>query len=418
MPKVIHIVRRFTFDEWGGTENVVWNTALQQRAMGVDASIFATAALSSTMEEVRDGVSIRRFDYFYPYFPMPAQTRLDLDKKGGNPFCRKLFDAIEHEGADILHVHSGGRLAQMACALARKMHIPCLMSLHGGFADVPQSELQNMLKPVKGKFNYGGIFDRIAGLKKDLMKAMDAVICVGRHEKELLKADYPEQFIEYLPNGIDIQKFERTYPVSPRREWNIPEDRTLLLVISRIDYQKNQKLALELLAREKNTHLLLVGPVTSEWYRDEIIARAKELNVADRLTIIPGLPPDDPRLVQILHDADVFIIPSLHEPFGIVALEAWASGLPVIASNVGGLKDFIVPERNGLLFSPDSPESLQQAFHRLTDTPGLAKTLADNAHKDVAAYSWPNVANRLMEIYNRLMSRNQAGNSPNPQGDV
>ena len=80
--KIAHVVRRFAFDEWGGTESVVWNTALQQSAMGLVPEILTTAALATTGEELRQGIRICRFPYWYPYFPMTDATRIALDKKG------------------------------------------------------------------------------------------------------------------------------------------------------------------------------------------------------------------------------------------------------------------------------------------------------------------------------------------------
>ena len=92
-----------------------------------------------------------------------------------------------------------------------------------------------------------------------------------------------------------------------------------------------------------------------------------------------------------------------HEPFGIVALEAWAAGLPVLASCAGGLKDFIVPERNGLLFDPEKPAELLRAYDRLTGDDGLRRRLADAAREDVRAYSWPVLTGRLLELYGELI---------------
>ncbi len=88
--KVAQVVRRFSFDEWGGTENVVWNSTLALRKLGIESEILATSALSLPGEEVRDGVRIRRFRYFYPYFPLPGKDRLALDKKGGSPYSPSL----------------------------------------------------------------------------------------------------------------------------------------------------------------------------------------------------------------------------------------------------------------------------------------------------------------------------------------
>ena len=83
--KIAHIVRRFTFSEWGGTESVVWHIAKQQKAQGLQPEILCTAALDKVGMEVVDGITIRRFSYLYPYFPMPVRDKLALDKKGGNP---------------------------------------------------------------------------------------------------------------------------------------------------------------------------------------------------------------------------------------------------------------------------------------------------------------------------------------------
>ena len=165
--KIAHIVRRFAFEEWGGTETVVWNTVLNQSKLGMMPEIFATAALSNPGDEVRDDIPIHRFSYWYPYFPMPAKTAELLDKKGGNPFTPKLFQAIRQGAFDLIHIHCGGRMAVMSVLLARKLMIPCVISLHGGHAAVPPEELRQMMAPTRHKFHYGGIIDRLMHLRRD-----------------------------------------------------------------------------------------------------------------------------------------------------------------------------------------------------------------------------------------------------------
>ena len=83
--KIAHVVRRFAFEEWGGTETVVWNTAKHLKKHGIESVICATRACSAAGDELRDGILIRRFDYFYPYWPLSSAARKALDKKGGNP---------------------------------------------------------------------------------------------------------------------------------------------------------------------------------------------------------------------------------------------------------------------------------------------------------------------------------------------
>ena len=401
--RIAHVVRRFVFDEWGGTETVVWNTVLNQRKLGLAPEILTTAALSHPGEELRDKIRIRRFPYFYAYFPMSAQTAGLLDKKGGNPFAPALFKALRQEPFDLIHIHCGGRMAVMSALTAHRRNLPCVISLHGGHAAVPPEEIRQMMEPVRHKLHYGGIIDRLRRLRRDAAAEADAVICISREEERLLAARYPGHRVVYLPNGVNRGDFQTKPECSPRREWGIPADRKLALCISRIDYQKNQMMLLELPRRDLQCHLLLIGPVTAPWYLDRLRERAGQLGVADRLTVIPGLPPGDPRLKAILHEAELFVLPSLHEPFGIVALEAWAAGLPVLASNAGGLKDFIVSGRNGILFDPDDPEALFRGYKALTGDAALRAQLAANALDDVRKYDYGALTGRLLELYRELI---------------
>lgn len=408
MLKVAQVVRRFSFDEWGGTENVVWNSTLALRPLGVESEILATSALSAPGEEVRDGVRIRKFRYFYPYFPMPPRDRLALDKKGGSPYAPALYRALLRGGYDLIHIHSGGRVAEMSLAAARKCGIPCIMSLHGGFADVPKQELAEMLAPMRHKLHYGGVIDRVTGRHCMPEREADALICVGQNEFRLLSPYGADRKILYLPNGVDVGKFSREpeLAVPVRGEWRIPAGRKLLLCISRIDYQKNQKMLIpflrQLISRGENAHLLLVGPVTAAWYADELLKEARRLRVDDRLTLVPGLSPDDPRLVGALKSADFFILPSLHEPFGIVVLEAWAAGIPVLAANVGGLRKLIQDGYTGLHFLPQVPETLMNAYDRISADPALRDSLVRWGRQEVECYSWPIIAKELMRLYEGL----------------
>jgi len=146
---------------------------------------------------------------------------------------------------------------------------------------------------------------------------------------------------------------------------------------------------------------LLIGPPTAKWYEEEIRHQAQEHAVAEHLTIIPGLSPDDPLLIAAYKEADVFILPSQHEPFGIVVLEAWSAGIPVIASNVGGLGLLIKDGANGLQFEQGNDEALLTTYDKLFNTNGLAETLVKRAHEDVEGYSWDSVAQSLLGIYNK-----------------
>ena len=396
--KIAHVVRRFTFAEWGGTESVVWNIAKQQKAQGLQPEILCTAALDKIGTEVIEGITIRRFPCFYPYFPMPEKDRLALDKKGGNPFSPELMKALQKGKFDIFHIHAGGRLANYTLRLAKKISVPALMSLHGGSCAIPQQEMELMLKPLKHKFSYGGIVDRLCRMRKTPESQADVLLALSREEVEKLKKRYPEKQVELFPNGI----LHRELPEAGvfRKKYNIPDDKKLLLCISRIDYQKNQKILLELLKKYDDTHLLLIGPVTAQWYLDEILTEAENADTKKRLTIIPGLPPDSIELLKALKTAYCFILPSRHEPFGIAALEALDAGLPLIASAVGGLRDFLFDGENALLFEDNNVDSLLKAYNRLDS---LREQIIAGGRVTAAEYNWQSISAKLTDIYRRLL---------------
>jgi len=385
--KIAHVIRRYSPAEWGGTETVVMHTVEEQRALGHDPRVFCTAALQPP--DARSTEDVAFFPYFYPYFPMPAADRLKLDKKGGSPYAPKLFKAVTAFRPDVIHIHAGGRLACAAVKLAKRLGVPSVISLHGGAAAVPTSELEEMLKPLKGKFPYGAILDRLFGLRFDPLAKVDVIICISHEEERRLKEKYPGRNVQYLPNGVDGGEVR----AAARPGSNI-------LCVSRIDYQKNQLALVELLAARPGCRLTLVGPITARWYADKIAARAKELSVGDRLTLVPGLPPGSAELEAAFASADVFVLPSVHEPFGIVALEAMARGIPLIASNVGGLPDFVKDGENGLLFDPSNPANLVHAFDRLVALPPeRVNAMVSAARATADQFTWRSVIDRLMRLY-------------------
>ena len=396
--KIAHIVRRFTFSEWGGTESVVWHIAKQQKAQGLQPEILCTAALDKVGMEVVDGITIRRFSYLYPYFPMPVRDKLALDKKGGNPYSPGIINTLKNGCYDIFHIHTGGRLANTALRVAKKLAVPTLMTLHGGSCAIPEQEMELMLKPLKHKFSYGGIIDRLLQLRKAPESQADVLLALSREEVEKLKKRYPEKQVELFPNGI----LHRELPEAGvfRKKYNIPDDKKLLLCISRIDYQKNQKILLELLKKYDDTHLLLIGPVTADWYHNEIIETAEKLGVNNRLTIIPGLPPDSITLLQALKTASCFILPSRHEPFGIAALEALDAELPLIASNVGGLRDFLIDGKNALLFKDNDTADLLEAYQKAEVQ---RESLIAGGKMTAQEYNWKRISEKLTDIYRELV---------------
>ena len=406
---VVHVPRRFTMDEWGGTETTILETSKALIARGHSSSIVTTTALCEQQRERIQGVDVHRHKYVYPFIGLSSQDKRDMDKKGGNLLSLSLLKTLlAARDVDVLHAHSGKRLGGIVRTAARIRKLPYVISLHGGVIDVPSAETQQMLKPLKGSFEWGRAFGAVLGARRVLDDA-SAILCVGQNEQRAVQAHYPNQRVEWLPNGVNAAAFANGNPVSFREKHGIPHDRHLLLNVGRIDPQKNQLALLsampDLLRKYPKLHLVLIGPVTVESYGVELLKKINDAGLYNNVTVLPGLPGGSQELVDAFHAADIFCLPSRHEPFGIVVLEAWAAGLPVVAARVGGIPSFTSDGEDILHADANDPQSFGRAIERLLVDPDLARTIAAKGRqKAQTQYDWDQIADRLETIYQDLRS--------------
>ncbi len=394
--RIAHVIRRLSFGDWGGTEQVVWNIAKAQKAAGHAVRIFATTALCPTRSETVDGIEIVRFKPIYPWWPMPKSLVAELDRKGGNPFVPGLGRALKDWRPDVIHCHAMARLAELCLRTAAKLGVPSVVSLHGGGANVPGEEAASLKAPTRGRLPWGKLVDYAMGWTRRVPEDFGGIVCVGEDEYQHYRACHPH--VMFLPNGVDCDLFARaTARHAPRAARHAPFS---ILCVARIDRQKNQRLLVDLLARHPDVAVRLVGPVTQPDYRDELAARAAELGVADRLTFAGALKPGSAELIAEYARADAFVLPSRHEPFGIVVLEAWAAGLPVIASDVGGLGRLCAAHPDAALtFAPGDAAALDAALARVKGAPDLRARLSAAGRAAARGYDWRTLAARLVDFY-------------------
>jgi glycosyltransferase involved in cell wall biosynthesis len=405
--KIIQVPRRFVVSEWGGTETTILQTSRALQRAGHEAAIFTSLALAKTRRETIQGVPVRRFPYSYPFLGLTANDRRDMDKKGGNLLSLSLLLGLLREpGVDLIHAHTGKRVGGVVRTAARLRGIPYVVTLHGGYFEVPKGEMDQMLAPIQNRFEWGRLFGALLGARRVLEDAA-AVVCVGGDEYAAAKAQLPGKRVELVPNGVDCDAFAQGDAAGFRTAYGIAADRRVILCVSRIDYQKNQIGLVEALAsvatQVPTAHLVLLGPVTVAGYHERLLAMVNDLGLTERVTLIPGLRPDDPMLPGAYHAAEVFCLPSLHEPFGIVILEAWAAGRPVVAARVGGIPSFTTDGVDIIHAQPGDTTDLATRLLQVLGDPQLAGRIAAagqaKARRD---YAWSAIAGRLVEIYREL----------------
>lgn len=406
--KTIHIPRRFVTEAWGGTETVVLETCRRLPAHGVDSKIFCPAALSTPGQARINGVSVQRFPYFYPYIGLSSASAAALDLKGGNLFSVSLYRQLRKEPElDLIHLHTAKRLGGIGRSIARKRNIPYVISIHGGMIDVPTEEAATWTAPTAGTLEWGKLLGMMVGSRRVLDDA-DAIICVDGNEAVRMKNLYPHKRVEFLPNGVDPAPYQTGDGARFRRQHHMAPDQKIILNISRIDPQKNQKLAVDVLDRIRqageNAMLVLIGPVTNTTYRAELENDIRDKGLSEHVLLIPGLPPGDPMLYDAYAAADTFLLSSTHEPFGIVILEAWAAGAPVVAASVGGVPDFTHHEQDVLRFQRN--DAAEAARHTLTilQNPDRAQALCEAGRKLVQVqYHWDTITQQLTDLYTDII---------------
>jgi len=452
--RIAHVLRRLSFDDWGGTEQVVWNIAKAQKEAGHEVRLFATTALwgglaaknaenakplcslrslwlsSKQYAETVDGIEIVRFKPIYPWWPMPKPLVDELDRKGGNPFVPGLGKALLDWKPDVIHCHAMARIAELCLRVGvqssswrkEQFHSPtqfsnsnspaaalggrvrCIISLHGGGANVPDEEAKSLKAPTRGRLPWGKAIDILMGWTRRVPEDFGGIVCVGEDEAEKYRGRH--RHVMYLPNGVDCRLFEERAgaTVGDRQtatnRLSAADGRLSLLCVARIDRQKNQMMLVEWLARNPGGTVRLVGPVTQPDYRAELEARAVQLGVSERVSFAGALKPASAELLREYASADVFVLPSRHEPFGIVVLEAWAAGLPVVASDVGGLGKLCAAHPDAAItFAPGNLDALDEALRRVGGDAALRERLSAAGHSAAVEYDWRTLAARLVDFY-------------------
>lgn len=414
MSRILHVPRRFAIDEWGGTESVIYNLCKQQQAMGHQPEIHTSRALAATPREIWRNIPIRRYRYCYPFLGLSKEENHALDKKGGNLLSLDLFfHLLAARNIRIYHAHVLKRMGGAVLTAARLRKKPFVATLHGNIFDVPPAEAASIVEAQQGHFEWGKPFGAIFR-SRHLLNDADAVLCVGFSEYEKAKTALDHDRVHHLPNGVTPESFANGDRANGRNLLGWPEHAIAFGCLSRIDPQKNQLLLVQafaaLVARhpDRDFRLLLGGPVTAPAYHQEIVDLIRKHRIEPLVTLHPAVVAESALHRDLLSALDAFVLPSRHEPFGIVILEAWAAGLPVIASNIGGLQKLVSHEQDGLHFPSGDAQALAAALTRIANDPGLRRALAAAGYaKMTNHYTWQAVSARLEDIYQLAENRHR-----------
>jgi len=300
------------------------------------------------------------------------------------------------EGGEVLHSHywDGGYVAST-------LHSdqPWFHSTHS------LGKIKMRSLPDGAKYQYE---DRIR-IEEDVYQGCDCVFALTQIEKEQIASLYnvPERQICIIPPGVDTEVFQPRGKASAHRQALGLPDKLTVLTLGRLDARKGLDLfvhaAGELASRDNLPPFSVVmsagdGSESEAGEHAKILDLVEETELSTHLTWLPVV--EESLLPQYYNAADIFVLPSRYEPFGIVMLEAMASGIPVVATSNGGPATVIEHGIDGLLGNPEETDKFSELIAALLYDDELRKSSGRAAYQKVVhEYSWDAIAARFADAY-------------------
>jgi glycogen(starch) synthase len=212
----------------------------------------------------------------------------------------------------------------------------------------------------------------------------------------------PESAISVIPNGIDAPEFQPGIDLAALRSRFARPDEQLLLAVGRLSYEKGFQVALEALpALIRDVPGIRFVVAGSGPHEAALREQARRLGLLERGSFLGWI--GDDLLHSLYRIADLCVVPSIYEPFGLVALEAMASGCPCIVADTGGLREVVPNDAVGLRFRSRDPHSLAQMMRRLlTDRP-LRERLVAEASEHILRFDWAEIALATAAVYRAVL---------------
>jgi len=321
-----------------------------------------------------------------PRLPFYPELRVNIPK-------RRVWQRVKAFQPDLIHVVSPVFLGPFGLSYGRWMKLPVLASFHTDLAGYARH------------YGAGFIADPIWGYMRLVHNQADVNLCPSTVMRDELRRRGFKR-VRWWKRGIDIERFcpgPRDEAMRARLTGGQP-DNFLVVNVGRQAPEKGLKELRDYIFPQEGVSLALIGDGPSH-------EQLKE-HYRGTSTVLPGYMHGD-ELIAAYRAADVFLFPSTTETFGLVALEAMACRVPVIAARTGGVLDTVTDGVNGLFFEPDRPEQIGARVRQLRHDPALREQLAENALTHARGRSWRATMDQLVDYY-RLAIRVHRQTQPKP----
>jgi len=385
----------------GGLATHVKHLTDELRDIGVEIVLLTCNYPGAPETEELGNMTVRRIESYTAPTPDFASWILLMNLT----MEREAVKTIRELGnVDIVHAHDW-LVAKPAISIKHLCRVPLISTIHSteqGRRRGLHSDYHRMIHQIEWWLTY---------------ESWKVICCSNYMRDEVVRFfNTPPDKIAVIPNGVDVSKFEACACSKDLRSRYAVENEKIILYVGRLVPEKGVNVLLGAMPGVLRSHpeakLVVVG---EGYYKEELMRISSQMNISPKVYFTGYV--DDGTLRSLYKCASVAVFPSLYEPFGIVALEAMASGVPVIVSNTGGFSEIVENDVNGLKVEPNNSDELSHAISYLLDNPDVAERLKREALIKVeTTYNWRSIAERTKDLY--LKTLEEARDNPWMRGSL
>lgn len=367
----------------GGLGRHVHALATTLAAQGHEVTVVTRHAPGTLREEFAEGVHIVRAHDDPPKYPARDGDLTGWAAAFNHSLTRAALRVARTGSYDVVHAHDW-LVAHAAMTVHEFLDVPLVATIHATEAGRHQGHLPHP---------HNRTIDEVE--RWLARSAARVIVCSDYMSREVTRQfDVPPAKIDVVPNGVDALRFRARPRAVAAARARFAGSAPLVSFAGRLVYEKGVQHLIAAVPRllESTPDLRVViagdGP-----YRRELEEMAHPA-----VTFAGFLGGHD--LTALMAASDCYVVPSIYEPFGMVALEAAAAGTPVAVSHTGGLAEIVTPGTTGVTFTPQNPESLAAAITPVLADRDYARRLARQArHQAQTLYAWPALATRTNTTY-------------------
>ncbi|NJF25188.1 glycosyltransferase family 4 protein [Thermococcus sp. Bubb.Bath] len=326
------------------------------------------------------------YDNVHVYYPRFFHLPIGFFRKRlGDNFYRAALRIINRKGLefDLIHAHFTWPSGYAGALLKEKFGVPLIVTAHGfDVYDLPFRGEVYLRKVLKA------------------LESADQIITVSRSNFLVLteRLGIPAEKISLIPNGFNGRKFRPMDKIECRRSLGLPLEKKIVLTVGNLVPVKGHEYLLEavkmVLEREPNTFFVIVGDGP---LRKKVEELAKKLGISENVYFAGSRPHEE--IPLWMNAADLFVLPSLRESFGVVVLEALAVGTPVVATINGGSEEIITSENYGFLCPPKDPECLAEKVLIALEKEWDKGKIREYARQ----FMWNNIVKQIVKVYTSMV---------------